>query len=273
MKVFKKFLFIAAFLLIITAFSSAGWKIQQVSYIEGEEEKTTETFLISQGKIKFLSEDYVQIIDSEKQLIFFLNPEKELYYGGTIDEFKKEWQEYLNELKKEMEEYKAQFEKYLREQKTATSKKIQEKPQMKPKVDIKSTNEMASIAGFRTLKFQVFEDGNLKEEVWIAPDTGIEKEFSMQKFFELIVKVFSSIAKTFTTEEIPLYDETDEYLNLLSKGFPFRTITYYDTSKQIEEITKAEKLNIPDSEFLPPPGYKKVTLKEAIKLESEDIEF
>lgn len=242
-------------------------------YVYGEEKKSTETFLISKGKIKFLSEDYVQIVDSDNQLIFFLNPEKKLYYGGTIDEFKKEWQEYITELKKKMEEYRVQFEKYSGKLKTTTSKKPPHEPQRKPKVDIKSSGETEFIAGFKTLKFQVFEDGNLKEEVWIAPDTGIEKEFSMQKFFELIVKVFSSIDKAFTMEEIPLYDETDEYLNLLSKGFPFRTITYYNTSKEIEEITKAEKLNIPDSEFLPPSEYKKVTLKEAMKLESEDIEF
>ncbi len=45
-----------------------------------------------------------------------------------------------------------------------------------------------------------------------------------------------------------------------------KTVEYDEGGREVVEITRVEKKKLPDSEFLPPEGYKKVDLADMGKM-------
>jgi hypothetical protein len=59
------------------------------------------------------------------------------------------------------------------------------------------------------------------------------------------------------------FEASPEFLSLVEGGFPLKTVEYDGGgASDVKEATKVEKKDIPDSEFLPPGDYTKVTVEQ-----------
>lgn len=256
----KGFFLVSIFLLLASQ-AFAGWVIEEVSgYPEGE--KIRETIYFQKNKIKMVDSEQIMIFDLEKGMLYFLNPDREIYWGGTPEEFQKAMKEamklameqMLEEMLEEMapeqrEAYKQFMEEMEEETKEAT-------PEKKVNVEVKKTSEKATVAGYSAQKYQVWVDGELKEELWISTEINLKDEIDLKKFVQFIEALSGPGEEEF-------YESSPEYMGLMKQGYPLRSIEYDQEEEQtVTEVAKVEKRQIPDSEFELPKSYRKVSIGE-----------
>lgn len=256
----KGFFLVSIFLLLASQ-AFAGWVIEEVSgYPEGEE--TRETIYFQKNKIKTVDSEQIMIFDLEKGMLYFLNPDREIYWSGTPEEFQEAMKEamklamekMLEKMLEEMapeqrEAYKQFMEGMEEETKEAT-------PEKKVKVEVKKTSEKASVAGYSTQKYQVWVDGELKEELWISTEINLKDEIDLKKFVQFIQALSGA-------GEEESYESSPEYMGLMKQGYWLRSINYSLGKKgTVREATKVEKKRVPDSEFEVPKSYRKVSIGE-----------
>jgi len=257
----KGFFLVSIFLLLASQ-AFAGWVIEEVSgYPEGEEIR--ETIYFQKNKIKMVDSEQIMIFDLEKGMLYFLNPDREIYWGGTPEEFRKAMKEAMKLAMEEMleemtpeqrEAYKEFMEGVEEETKEATAEK-------KIKVEVKKTSEKATIAGYSTQKYQIWVDGELKEELWISTEINLKDEIDLKKF----VQLFEALDAAAGEES---YKSSPEYMGLMKQGYWLRSIDYtFGEKGTVREATKVEKKRIPDSEFKVPQGYRKVGIGEIFRQE------
>ncbi len=263
MKVKTKVLLLVFITLMLTPPAFAGWVAEvMVKGIEGEE--YTEVLYIQNNKMKNVGHDQIMMFDLEKKLFYIISPDpaQKLYWGGTPEQWKKEMEgtktkmeeEYLKQMTPEQKEA---YEKYKKSMKGGEAEAPKEK---KLNVNVKKTSEKATIAGYPTQKYQVWVDGQLKEEMWISTKIQIKDEFDMRKLEELQNEFGGP-------EEEVSYESSPEYMAIMEQGIPLKTIDYYEGGSEVREFKKIEKKQIPDSEFEVPKGYRKISIFDLQQLQ------
>lgn len=252
----KGFVLVSMFLLLVSQ-AFAGWVIEEVSGYP-EEEETRETIYFQKNRIKIVDSEQIMIFDLEKGMLYFLNPDREIYWSGTPEEFQEAMKEamklamekMLEEMAPEQREAYEQFMEGMEEEtKEAT-------PEKKIKVEVKKTSEKATVAGYSTQKYQVWVDGELKEELWISTEIDLKDEIDLKKFAQFIEALSGA-------GEEESYESSPEYMGLMKQGYPLRSIDYtFGEKGAVREATKVEKRQIPDSEFEVPKSYRKVSIGE-----------
>ena len=259
----RKGLFLAFITLFLASQAFAGWVMEEVSYY-GEEQKTTDIRYVQQNKVKSVSSK-TTIIDLEKGIFCFTVPEREVYWSGTPEEFRK----LMEESKKMMEEH--QLESMTPEQIEAYKKyKKQREEEVKTvppkqKVEVKKTSKKAKIAGYSSQKYEVWVDGKLKEELWLCAEIMPLDEIDIKKLEQFFETMSGSGEREGSYHSSPEYEKIATYME---KGYKLKNITYdeYGMEKSVSETVKIEKKNIPDSEFEVPKNYKKLNDEDFIRM-------
>ncbi len=253
--------FLVLILLLLASQAFAGWVIEEVAgYAEGQE--TRETIYFQKNRIKILTSEMIMIYDLEKGVLYFLNPDREIYWSGTPEQFLKDMKETMKlQMEKMLEEMTPEqreaYKKVMEEM--AEAKKAT--PEKKVKVEVKKTSEKATIAGYSTQKYQIWVDGELKEELWISTEINLKDEIDLKKF----VQLFEALDAAAGEES---YKSSPEYMGLMKQGYWLRSIDYtFGEKGTVREATKVEKKRIPDSEFKVPQGYRKVGIGEIFRQE------
>ena len=258
----EKGLFFAFITLFLASQAFAGWVVEEVSSYGGEE-KTTDINYIQQNKVKSVG-SRTTIIDLEKGIFYFLIPQRETYWSGTPEEFRK----LMNEGKKMMEEQ--QLKSMTPEQREAYKQYMKQREEEdktvapKQKVEVKKTSEKAKIAGYSGQKHEVWVDGKLKEELWVCADIMPLDEIDIKKLEQFFETMKEPDEDEGSYESSPEYEKIATYME---QGYKLKNITYdeYGMEKLVREAVKIEKKNIPDSEFEVPKNYKKLNDEEFIK--------
>jgi hypothetical protein len=129
-------------------------------------------------------------------------------------------------------------------------------PGIKPntrKIDVKRTGETAIINSFRTVKVQVFADGELIEEHWVTRDLEMR---DVEKVMEKVALSFSKEFKTEMKEGREIYEKLRPYgYSVLIKDY---SIAYGVGGMNVLEVLKAEKRELKEEIFLPPAGYRRI---------------
>jgi hypothetical protein len=231
--------------------------------------------LVSKGRIKQVpreADDHQSVLDLNTGRMWFSVPQKKLYWEGTVGEFCGQMHEMMSSMTsmmhKMMEEHMSKMPPEQRAKIEEMQKQFGERQQPSddasagqptPKVAITRTEESATIAGQQTRKYRVTLDGELHEEAWLTTDPAIGKEFMLDKAATTMGR-FSSCASergegargARRTAEAEISEK------LYPQGFPLKRVVYRDGKGDVEEeFTKVEPTNIPDSEFVPPPGYRR----------------
>lgn len=249
--------------LLLASQSFAGWVIEDViTGIEGKE--TTEISYVQDNKIKHVGSEGIMMFDLEKNLFYMISPSSEykVYWCSTPEQMRKEMEETQKKmeeeyLKKMSSEQREAYKQYQEKMEGETKESAKEK---KLKVEVKKTSETATIAGYPTRKYQVWANGELKEEKWISTKIKLTDEIDLKKLVKL-QKAMSG------PEGEKSYESSPEYMQFMEIGTPMKTIGYYEGGTEITETKKIEKKKIPGSEFEVPKGYRKISLFELQQLQ------
>ncbi|NIO16559.1 MAG: DUF4412 domain-containing protein [Deltaproteobacteria bacterium] len=250
------FLPVLALVLLLAATSGAG-----VMLVDRSGSRT----LISGGKFKEVSEEDAQtmIFDVNSGVLTIVDRERQAYSSGTVDEFCSEASGAIGAAMEGMsEEERAMVRQFMEMAK-------QKKPQAPPDVRVTGTGSGGEIAGLPTTKYRVEVNGALFEEIWLTDDEAILKEFrSLSKLADMTSKMAGCTLGEAGLDVSSSPYATPQFRELFTKGYPLKMRSYGEGSvSDQEEVVEVRKEAIPDSEFDPPGGYRKISFGEMLQQE------
>ena len=199
--------------------------------------------LVSDGKIKTITqdpEDRPMILDLKNGIITVLNDQEKTAARGTLDEFC----QMFEAMSKSIQESMAQ----VKEQGIPGMPDFSESP---VNVRIEKLGDGGEIAGFKTIKYKIYADGEPYEEAWITTDKKLTRELGDMKKLSRFEACASKMMGPNTVEGAA------EYKELMETGWLLRSVSLeYGEREAIVDVESIEEKQIPDSEFLVPSGYK-----------------
>ncbi|MFH7319649.1 DUF4412 domain-containing protein [Desulfurivibrio sp. D14AmB] len=122
-----------------------------------------------------------------------------------------------------------------------------------PVITVRREGAGEKIAGFATTRYQVLQDGQMSEEVWLADDPALMKELAGS----------GSLARMECGGDKAALAASAEYARLLGRGWPLRSVTHLGQESYTSlDVIRIEQKKIPAAEFQPPAGYQRVGLAE-----------
>lgn len=252
--------------------ASAGYRLVDS---EGEQ------MLVSKGRVKELSQDGEgpqSVFDLRGARAWMANPERSIYWEGTIDELCTTIRATARSMAKAMEQQVDQqisrltpdqrtqveeWRKALADKRAAAEREAAAKAGI---IEVERTDETAIIAGQPTRKYRVLVDGKLYQEDWLATDPALAKEFALDQASALMSRV-SSCAESGNPDldRARGVDEGEVYRELYPHGWPLKAVSYAGgKAAPKSEIRAIERRDIPDREFEPPAGYRQAPLAEVM---------
>lgn len=251
------------------AFSGEGIIMEQVRYKKGSSKMEKGKIWVLDNKIKFEEEtgQAAAIFDLNTGEMIQIDRQGKRYVAAEPDEYFKFIQDITSKMKSEMEKQlsqlppdkRAQMEEMMRSQGMSLPGSS-----TKPKnLELQKPGKDESIAGYKSVKYEVYEDGKLIEEIWTSNEV-LNNEIDIKKMSNYLQKIKdiseNAGGMAFNPEGQTVYKEVFE------SGFPMKTVDHEsEDGIYIEEITKVSKANLNDSEFVPPNDYKKITLQEMMQ--------
>lgn len=248
------------------SFAADGVIMEQERYQKGNSTKERGKIWISDNKIKFEegSGRAAAIFNLNTGEMIQIDKQGKRYVSAKPEEYFKFIQELTLKMKSEMEKQLSQ----LPPDKRAEMEQMMKSQGMtlpgnhpKPKsLTLQKTNKDQKIAGYASLKYEIYEDGKLKDAIWTSSDV-VKGEIDIEKlsnYLEDIKDISESATGT-------VYDSEGQriYKEVFQSGFPMKTVGYEsDGNIYIEEIVNVSKANVAETEFIPPQGFKKISLQE-----------
>lgn len=260
---------ISAVTLAENAYSGEGILMEQVRYKEGSSKMEKGKIWVMDNKIKFEEEtgQAAAIFDLNTGEMTQIDRQGRRYVAAKPDEYFKFIQDITTQMKTEMEKQlsqlppdkRAQMEEMMKSQGMSLPGSSTKPRNLK----LQKPGKQESIAGYKSAKYEVYEDGKLIEEIWTNNEV-LNNEIDIKKMSDYLqrIKDISENAggMAFNPEGQAVYKEVFE------SGFPMKTVDHRSGDGiYIEEITKVSKANLSDSEFVPPNDYKKITLQEMMQ--------
>jgi hypothetical protein len=268
-------LFIVAVFLLFNVYQSfAGLVMERERYEEGGQ-KVRGTIYMQDNKVKSFDEE------GQFSAIFDLNTGEMI----QVDNISKTYSS------TKAEDYFAYYKQYSLKMKTAMMQQLSELPpnqrtqaegMMKRQgielpgnnvrpvdVTLKKTGDTNKIAGYEAVKYEIYRDGKLYEEIWTSSYVGFQEEIDTKEMIEYLSEL-RKIEDSMRGSSLLSQASEQTYTEVFSTGFPMRTIDYPLSGNSIvEETIKVSKKKIDSSEFQAPKGYKKVPLQQMLQLSSQ----
>ncbi len=254
----------------------AGIIMEQVGYENGSSQKNKETIYISKNKVKSVSEGghEMTIFDLNTGEMTLTNNEKKTYVVAKPEELFRSAQDAMAKAKAQMEEEMSKLppEQRAKIEEMMKSHGINHPGASKPEdLTLKATGTTESIAGYSSRKFEVYKNGKLDREIWTSKDVIPNSELDPKKMADYMKEMQQMSAKFNPGKEgavSDLSEQTKVYNQIYETGFPMRSVDHFsDSGAYIEEVVSVTKTDIPDKEFQPPAGFKRITLQEMMSSE------
>lgn len=252
--------------LMLTAMVTTSYAGVVVTRVDGS------TLMIQDGKMKELGgedESWV-VIDPRKEELIMVNDANRTYIPTTIYEF-------CTSVKAEMERV---LQGMSPEERRAVEQMMSgssgNRGGSAPSVKVKKVGPGGKIAGYKTVRYNVYQNGTLYEELWIAKGTPIEKEIGNLEQVERVSAKFDSCGNEPGMGEKRMDPESSkEYQKLYKEGWVMRRIVHQpggpimggSGTTQREEVRSIQVRKIPVSEFQPPKGYRRISVKDMYKMQ------
>lgn len=181
------------------------------------------------------------IFNTNSETLTWISHNVKKYWTGTGDEFRKQQKEMVREMTgMDPDQFSDEQNEPIPE---VTFEKV-------------GTDE---ILGFTVNHYKIHSNGELKEEIWLAPDVTAYHEIDWKKLNKLL--------NAMSSENTRDYTNSDVYQKMMMKGFPLRSRDYSDGEVALQnEAASCEQKMIPKAELSVPAGYDKVaTVSEFYK--------
>lgn len=126
-------------------------------------------------------------------------------------------------------------------------------------VAVKDLGAGEPLQGYDTRRYQVLMDGELLEELWLAPKIQIAAEVDLVAFGVALQKMLDGGAGLSQG-----YEETETYRALRASGYPLRQVLYFVGEKSTIEATSVEIKEFPPADFAVPKGFTKIGYAELL---------
>ena len=129
---------------------------------------------------------------------------------------------------------------------------------VEPKVELRTTAQKDTIAGFAAVRHDVLLDGKPDLQVWVAKDLKAWREIDPQKFQQFAAQMTKLAACGSGARGLG----GDVAWRVASEGYPVRTV---DASGTTVEVQKALSRKVSAREFRPPAGFAKKTFADMMR--------
>jgi hypothetical protein len=174
--------------------------------------------------------------------------------GGPMQSQLKEMEEQLKQLPPEQ---RKQIEAMMRQAQPQGAPKLKPADCAPDQVDIKRTGKSVTVAGYDASGYQIFTNGKLDSEVWIAPAITAVREIDPQKLERMVAEMMKALPQCPPKGQM---FGADPVWKLMKDGYPVRSVE--KDGGTVTEVVKAESRSLGVGEFQPPAGFARKSLKE-----------
>ncbi|MCZ6554604.1 MAG: DUF4412 domain-containing protein [Candidatus Dadabacteria bacterium] len=262
-------------LLIFTASQViAGFVLEQERYEKGTSKKLKGTIYMQENKVKFFDEEgqFSAIFNLETGEMMQIDNMSRTYTSAKAKDYFKFFKEYALKMKTAMQQQLAELTPDQRAQAEEMMKRqgieLPGSNSVPVKIELKKTGDISKIAGYESVKYEIYRNGKLDEEIWTSKEVGLENEIDMNKMTEYMSEL-RKIEESLGGASSVSKEAEQVYIEVFGSGFPMRTTDYPVSGTSIvEEIVKVSRKQIESSEFRAPAGYRKVPLEQMLQLGS-----
>lgn len=241
-------------LLFLALVSLAGPALAGLLVTEGQGESRSYTY-IQANRLRYEDAGQVTIFDLNQGTMILLQPAHKRYWTGTPEDFARQVKSTVDaqldvELKALPEDERLALKDDARRPALEAPAKMQ--------VKVVRTDQVDTLAGHRARKHQIFVEGQLLEEVWIAEDLDVGKELDPDKYAKLLLQTRS--------DDSGDWEFDPQVRALRTKGLEMKSIRHAATGpEESGGVNKVEQKQLPDSTFQVPPGYTKATMAQILE--------
>jgi hypothetical protein len=261
--------------------AAAGWIIDEV--IRGGGDAQQQRMFLQQNRLKTVTLEgnrvtQAVVMDLDAQTITHIDYAERAYTTATAREYAEMMRQGLQAMGemggqmqaqlKEMEEQLKQLPPEQRRQIEALMKSAQQgaqkpAPKLRPedcvsdKVEIKRTGTSVTVAGYDATGYQIFSNGKLDSEVWIAPAITAVREIDPAKLERMVSEMVKALPQCPPRGQM---FGADPVWKLMKDGYPVRSVE--KDRGTVVEVVKAESRSLGAGEFQPPAGFARKSLKE-----------
>lgn len=220
---------------------------------------------ISNGRVRVDQDDVITLIDYNTGRYSLLNPTKNFFWSGTVDEYVREMSTARGS--KMAEKY---GDKGMLQHKKHAKDKAP-KAYVPPKVDVAKlpplsvtkTGLTAKVAGYDTEKYDIHANGELFQEIWVAPALDLSSDLNFDSFLAVQRKMGAARKGKSADAYNALYVNED-YRKLLEKAFVLKAITHHIAGGYERAATSIQQAEVPADQFTVPERYRKVRLSDVL---------
>lgn len=248
-------------LLLLATTAQAGWVLHQ------ETPGGPSTMFVQDNKVRAGVGLGGMIYDLKNETVTMLNPDRQVYWSGNPQQLGQQMNQALDA---RMEQALKQVPPEQRDQMRAMMKQRmgqggmgQGKAMAPPaaQVEVKNSGQSDKIAGYKAAKYQVYVDGKLRQEMWVAQVPGFKKEMDMGKMMKLAHSMRAG-----TGGQGLGWRRSEAVQKLMSQGMPMKIVEYgHGGPMTVMTMTSVEKKSLPASTFQPPAGWKQVDFTQMMR--------
>lgn len=265
----KSFIVVLIFLFFSAYQSMAGLIVERERYEKGGGERVSGTIYIQENKMKFFDEEgqFYAIFDLNTGEMIQVDNLSRTYSSTQAEDYFSYYKQYALKMEAAMRQQLSELPPNKREQAEAMMRRqgiaLPGGADKSSNITSKRTGDSKKIAGYESVKYEIYSGGRLEEEIWITSDMRFQEELDMKK----MTKYLSELRAIDHSLGGNGASDAKAYVEVFSSGFPMKTIDYPVYGNEIvEQTVKVSKKNIDSSEFTAPLGYRKVDLKEMLHL-------
>ncbi|MDD2549168.1 MAG: DUF4412 domain-containing protein [Bacteroidales bacterium] len=248
--------FISFFVLVLISLSTLanGWHITTRYYnspADSLQQRVEHVYLYGYN-MKMVSGDLSTVFSLDKNQLLYINHSNKTYWRGNPQRFVTEVKaELIASIDQKLEGVDADKQDELRAMYMEMIDASFSDRSVVPTKNflVQEMGEQQVVGNFLATKYQVFEEGFLLENIWIAKDLPIANDFD----FISLSHFLNQLAQGAYADS---FESSPEYFELLDRGYPVKVeIRRGDGSIQVSEVTSAKRVAITASDFSVPAGY------------------
>jgi hypothetical protein len=269
--------------LLAAAPARAGWIIDETV---GGDDKQRQRLYLQSNRLKTVSMDGARVtqavvMDLDAQTITHIDYKERAFTTATAKEYADAMREgfqmmgeamgqsmqgQMKELEEQLEqlppEQRRQIEAMMRQAQPQGAQKPA-KPARKPEncvpdtVEIKRTGKSMTVAGYDASGYQIFTNGTLDSEVWIAPAISAAREIDPEKLERMVREMMKAMPQCPAKGQMI---GADPVWKLMKDGYPVRSVE--KVGGTVTEVVKAESRTLGANEFQAPAGFARKSLKD-----------
>jgi len=221
---------------------------------------------ISGGRVRLEQPNVITVIDYNNGQFTMINPTKQAFWSGTVDEYVRQMTQARTE---KLQETIIHVNPTSKLKDRSKKNPVQYKPPTVdvaklPPLSITKTAVTEKIAGYDTVKYEVRADGVLFQEIWVAPALDVSNDLNVDRYLALQRKMGTAMQGKSSGQYNALFFN-DEYRKLIEKSFVLKVVSHHMGGGFERVATSMQQKDVPAGQFEVPDAYRKVNLVDVME--------